>query len=68
MEMTIETWLDLIRAEFREMPGMQLTRAQAQRLWGLDSVRCDALLAALTDARFLKRTEQGAYTRADLNQ
>ena len=25
-----------VRGEFLEMPGLRLTRAQAQRLWGLD--------------------------------
>jgi hypothetical protein len=47
------------------MPGLQLTRSQAQRLWGLDAARCDALLGALVDVQFLRRTAGGAYVRAD---
>jgi hypothetical protein len=49
-----------IQAEFLEMPGMQLTQEQAQRLWSLDPTICSALLNALVDARFLCRTSNGA--------
>ena len=44
------------RAEFREMPGLKLTEAQAARLLSFDSVLCRAVLAALVDQRFLTRT------------
>ena len=54
-----------IRAEFLEMPGLRLTKAQAQRLWGLDGKACDALLDALVDAKFLFRTRDGAFMRSD---
>ena len=39
--------LQRIRAEYLEMPGLNLTAAQAQRLWGLDGATCDMVLAAL---------------------
>jgi hypothetical protein len=58
-------WLQLIRAEYLEIPGLSLTRAQVQRLWGLDAVTSDALLAALVDGKFLRYTRQKAYVRAD---
>jgi ribonuclease D len=58
-------WLRLIRAEYLEIPGLQLTKPQAQRLWGLDPLTCAMLLSALLDVKFLKRTRQGAYVRAD---
>jgi hypothetical protein len=47
------------------MPGLRLTTAQAQRLWGLDRAACDALLGALVDAKFLLRTRDGAFMRSD---
>jgi hypothetical protein len=47
------------------MPGLTLTIAQAQRLWGLDRDTCASLLAALVDAKFLKTTRDGAYIRFD---
>ena len=54
-----------VRGEYIEMPGLRLTTAQAQRLWGLDRAVCDALLAALVEAKFLFRTRDGAFIRAD---
>jgi hypothetical protein len=47
------------------MPGLRLTMAQAQRLWGIDHDSCHALLGALVDAKFLRRTRGGAFVRAD---
>ena len=40
-------WLWRIEAEYREMPGLQLTERQMQRLWGLDGQTCAEILAAL---------------------
>jgi hypothetical protein len=56
--------LHRIRGEFLEMPGLRLTARQAQRLWGLEASACEALLEALIDAGFLKRTGDGAFVRA----
>jgi hypothetical protein len=44
------------QAEFREMPGLKLTEAQAARLLSFDSALCSAVLATLVDQRFLTRT------------
>ncbi len=49
------------RAEYLEMPGLRLTSAQAQRLWGLDRPTCDKLLAALTERRFRSKTRAGSF-------
>lgn len=54
-----------VQGEFNEMPGLRLTAAQAQRLWGLDRAACDTLLGALVDAKFLFRTRDGAFVRSD---
>ena len=62
----ITDWLQLIRAEYLEIPGLRLTRAEAQRLWGLDEMTTDALLSALEDVNFLRRTPRNAYVRADM--
>jgi hypothetical protein len=61
----IEDWLQLIRAEYLEIPGLCLTKAQVERLWGLDAITSEALLAALLDVNFLKRTRKGTYVRDD---
>jgi hypothetical protein len=60
-----ENTLCRIRAEYREMPGLTLTPAQAQRLWGLDRGSCDTLLTDLVTTGFLARTFDGAFVRRD---
>jgi hypothetical protein len=56
-----DTIVSRARAEYLEMPGLRLTSAQAQRLWGLDRRTCEELLSALTRAQFLARTRDGAF-------
>jgi len=63
--MRVEDVLQRIQGEYLEMPGLRLTTAQAQRLWGLDREVCETLLAALVDTRFLCRTRDGAYVRPE---
>ena len=60
-----EDVLRRVQGEYIEMPGLRLTTAQAQRLWGLDRAACDALLGALVDAKFLFKTRDGAFVRSD---
>ena len=57
--------LQRIQGEFVEMPGLRLTAAQAQRLWGLEREVCAKLLSTLVDAKFLERTRDGAFIRLD---
>ncbi len=64
-ETHIEEWLQLIRAEYREIPGLCLTKAQVERFWGLDAITSAALLAALIEVKFLRRTGKGTYVRDD---
>ena len=52
-----------ICGEYLEMPGLRLTCAQAQRLWGLDEQTCAQLLASLTEDKFLCRRDDGTYAR-----
>jgi hypothetical protein len=61
----VADWLQIIRGEYSEIPGLHLTKKQVQRLWGLDPVTCDALLESLVDVKFLRRTPSGAYARYD---
>jgi DNA-binding IclR family transcriptional regulator len=49
------------RAEFREMPGMSLTTAQAARLWQLSPDTAEILLAELVEAGFLVRRDGQRY-------
>lgn len=59
----VVSWLQLIQAEYRESPGLSLTKPQMQRLWGLDGWVCDALVDTLVTARVLRRTTLGTYVR-----
>jgi hypothetical protein len=59
----LSEWLNIIRAEFLEMPGLVLTRSQFQRLWGLDSETCDEAIDALVRSHFIVRRPDGHYAR-----
>lgn len=53
------------RGEYLEMPGLRLTPAQAQRLWGVDAPAARSVIEALLDAKFLRQAPDGAFVRAD---
>ena len=53
-----------VREEFREMPGLRLTPAQATRLWGLEHDACRKVIDVLVAAEFLRWTPSGAVTRS----
>jgi Fic family protein len=53
-----------ICSEFFEMPGLRLTRAQAQRLWGLDEPTTRQVLEELLEIHFLQQTADGKFLRA----
>ena len=61
----MEHMLRRIQGEFREMPGLRLTCRQAQRLWNLDQLVCESLLAALVDVRFLVECDGVFLQRTD---
>jgi predicted HAD superfamily Cof-like phosphohydrolase len=52
-----------IRAEYLEMPGMNLTMDQVARLCGMERSACQTELDALVDAHFLTLTPDGTYVR-----
>jgi hypothetical protein len=57
----VSQWLRVIAADYREMPCLSLTKPQMRRLWGLDSLVCDAIVDALVEARVLRCRVDGAY-------
>jgi hypothetical protein len=61
--MKVHLLVDRIRGEFREMPGLQLTLAQAQRLFGLDPAACRQVIEMLVDASFLRWTASGTVVQ-----
>ena len=62
---TFAEWSNLVRAEYREMPGLSLTERQVARLWQLDQKDARDLLSSLVQTGFLRCTENGAYIRID---
>ena len=59
-------WVRLIQSEYAEMPGLHLSKRQAQRLWNLDAPSMDLIFGALEATNFLRRTSNDVYIRADV--
>jgi len=64
MSPATEILLVRIRGEFREMPGLQLTFAQARLMWQVDIPTCSAVLQALVDEGFLVGRPDGRFVAA----
>jgi hypothetical protein len=62
-EENVVTWVERVRAEYMEMPGLALTRWQMRRLWRLDALLCDAIVDALVQSGFLWRRANNTYAR-----
>ena len=64
-QMSTEDAADLIRMEYAELPGLQLTFQQAQHLWNFSEELCHQALTSLTRSGYLERTPNDCYRRAD---
>lgn len=58
---------DQITAEYVEMPGLNLTLAQAMRLFAVDRPTCTRALDELVEAGFLRRDDADRYVRVAVN-
>jgi hypothetical protein len=58
-----ENLLRRIRAEYLEMPGLQLKLEQAQRLCGIERALCQRVLDSLVDEKFLYLSANAHYAR-----
>jgi response regulator of citrate/malate metabolism len=56
-------FVDRIRAEYEEMPGMSLTLDQVVRLCGIERSKCRRVLDTLVATEFLSLRSDGAYAR-----
>ncbi len=65
MQLDISTWLTRIEAEYREMPGLQLTGRQMQRLWGLDRQTCEVIVEVLVNRGVLCETSRHVFVLAE---
>jgi hypothetical protein len=59
-------WVRLIQSEYAEMPGLHLSKRQAERLWNLDRRSAEVIFDALERSSFLRRTPNDTYVRADI--
>ena len=58
---SVQELLQRIEGEYREMPGLNVTAHQAERLWGLDGTTCSLVLTILVERGTLRRTTRGTY-------
>jgi hypothetical protein len=61
VEPRVERFIEIVQSEYREMPGLQLTKAQMQRFLGIDVMTCDVVIDKLERQRFLRRTPKNVY-------
>jgi hypothetical protein len=55
--------LERLRGEYLEMPGLNLTSEQVQRLCGIEPTVCQQVLEALVEESFLRLSSDGTYAR-----
>ena len=61
MQPRVERFVEIVHSEYREMPGLALTKPQMQRFLGIDVLTCDEVLEILEHEKFLRRTAKDAY-------
>jgi hypothetical protein len=60
---TVTAAVERLKGVFLDVPGTQLSLADASRLSGLERPMCLVVLEALEDARFLARGRNGLFVR-----
>ena len=55
--------VERVRSEFREMPGLWVTRSEARRLFGVPEDICERVLNQLVAEGALMRSADGIYRR-----
>jgi hypothetical protein len=59
--------LQRVREQYREMPGLRLTKPQATRLFDVAPSVCTTMLKALVRENFLYRTVEGLFVRTTIH-
>ena len=62
--MSHSTLMTQVRHEFEQLAGVSLTQAQAQRLFGLSSEACEAVLSSLVTDGVIAMTGERRYAIA----
>jgi hypothetical protein len=63
--MLLDHVMQRVRREYEELPGLRLTRWQAQRLWRLDPSECELVLTSLVRSTFLTEARDGTFVRRE---
>jgi hypothetical protein len=59
--------LERVREQYREMPGLRLTKLQAMRLFEVAPSVGATVLRALVRENFLSRTREGVFVRSTIH-
>jgi hypothetical protein len=59
----VDHLIRVIRSDFKEMPGMRLTRVQFRRLWNLGEAECDLIVRDLLGEEYLREGRDGRLCR-----
>ena len=59
----IRSLMELVRAEYGEMPGLSVTLSQAQRLWAVDHATCEEVFSRLISEGVVRKTSKGRFVR-----
>lgn len=62
---SVPEWRTVVMDAYAMLPTLCITRAQGQRLWGMDPTTCGCVLDGLVDTGMLVRTVSGLYCRGD---
>ncbi len=65
--MSFSSLVDRVRFDFTDMPNLELTMAQAVRLWNLGADDCRYVLDSLVDAGFLRWTPKRTVVRTGVD-
>ena len=67
-EKAVAEWTARIRAEYLEVRGLSLTRAQMRKLWPIDALLCDAVVDGLVVSGFLECRPGYTYARRSIRE
>ena len=59
----VDHLIRIIRSDFKEMPGMRLTRVQFRRLWNLGEVEAEVIVSDLLGQEYLAESRDGRLCR-----
>lgn len=62
---SVAEWRSIVMDAYATLPTLNLTRPQAERLWGMAPSTCGYVLDSLVQAGLLVRTAAGQYCRTD---